>query len=90
MGKAVRNTSNTAHKNRLTFPLSGFLLPCGLSKGESWTNWGSKLVLLIENQIILVRVLYPVLPGMKQELISNLLGHKSRTESHRSIIRSEE
>jgi hypothetical protein len=31
-----------------------------LSKGESWSNWGSKLVLLIEIQRFLVRVQYKV------------------------------
>jgi len=41
----------------LTCLSSDFWLLYALKKGESWINWGSKLVLLIENQLILVRVL---------------------------------
>jgi hypothetical protein len=58
MGKAVRVSSNTVHylrKNCLTGLSSSFWILCASSKGGSWINWESKLFLLIENQLILVR-----------------------------------
>jgi len=51
MGMAVRSRSNTAHKNRLTIPSSGFLLLYALSKGENWISWGLKSALLIEKLV---------------------------------------
>jgi hypothetical protein len=53
----------------LGVPIKRFLASLPLSKGESWINWGSKLVTLIENQRILLRV--PDLPEIKQKLRSN-------------------
>jgi hypothetical protein len=47
----------SAHKNRLAYLSGDFSLHYALNKGKSWSNWGSKLVLVIENQLILVRVL---------------------------------
>ena len=41
---------NSTHKNRLICLSSGFSHLYALNKGESWINWGSELVLLIENQ----------------------------------------
>ena len=52
--------SSTTHKNYLICLLSDFTHHFALNKGESWINWGSKLVLLTENQLILVRVQTPL------------------------------
>jgi hypothetical protein len=58
--------SNTVHKNRLICLSSDFSLHCSSSKGKNWINWGWKLVLLIENSLILVRPNTQVL-GLRDE-----------------------
>jgi len=50
-----------AHNSDRSMISNSFWLLCALSKVESWSNWGSKLVLLSENQLILVRVLFLVI-----------------------------
>jgi hypothetical protein len=93
----VRVTSNTAHKNRLTYLSSDFSHHYALNKGESWINWVLKLVLLIENQLILVRPNTLVL-GLRDGhmvnalhpkyntrfyLLSNVIGIESLRNSHK-------
>ena len=43
----IQVSSNTVHKNRLVCLSSDFSHRYALNKGESWTNWGLKLVLWI-------------------------------------------
>jgi len=50
-----------------------------LSKGESWNKWGSKLVQLIENQLILVRPNSQVL-GLLDGRIDIALQYKSNAQ----------
>jgi hypothetical protein len=72
MGKAVRVSSNTVHNSNRLIISGGFWLHYASSKGESWINWGSKWVLLIEYQLILVRPNTHVL-GLRDEVKENLL-----------------
>jgi len=60
--------SSTVHKNRLVCLSSDFSHHYALNKGGNSSNWGSKLVLLIEDQLILVRVQYPVSLILKRYL----------------------
>lgn len=67
--RGLKVESNTAHKNRLTIPSSGFLHLFALSKGENETSLGSKKTQLVRYQIVIVRV--PDTPAMKPKLNSN-------------------